>query len=99
VGEMLHYLSHKEYIDWIAYFDINKFPDEREDLRAAVIASAIIDSIGGKDAQEYKKEILSLLDVWKTELERTQTPEQVAAKLKSFFAAFIAAKGKEDEVG
>lgn len=92
MGEMLESLSHAEYIDWLAYYSLNKFPDEREDLRTGILVSAIIDSLQGKNGNSYKKQILEMLDVWGDEKRKTQTPEEVVGKLKTLFA-FFDAKG------
>lgn len=90
---MLNTLSHAEYIDWLTYYSIEPFPEERQDLRTSMIVSTLIDVWTGKDGKAGKKELLSILDFWNDpKSTKEQSPEEVAEK---FRALMLFVKGKE----
>ncbi|MGM0409187.1 MAG: phage tail assembly protein T [Bacillota bacterium] len=51
-------MSSKELTEWMAFYTLNPFGEEREDLRTGIIASTIVNAIqsfgDSKNKKEYK---------------------------------------------
>jgi hypothetical protein len=94
VEEMLQTLSHAEYVDWLAYYSIEPFPEEREDLRHARLIAGIAEMVGGKK-QNIKD---FMFDFWgDPQNTKEQSPEEVVSKLKTIFSAFAKRKESNDD--
>jgi hypothetical protein len=75
---MLATMSHAEYVSWVAYYSVEPFPEERADLRNAMLISAVATMLGGRPKTKD-----FIVDWWKTAGEQqNQSPEEVLSKLK-----------------
>jgi hypothetical protein len=75
---MLSSLSYSELVDWIAYYSIEPFPEERQDLRNALLATTIINLLS-----ENKVEMDDLLfDFWKDDVIEQQSPKVIWKKVE-----------------
>ncbi len=54
VGQLSEEMSDKELHDWMAFYRLEPFGDERADLRAGIIASTVANSNRGKRGETRK---------------------------------------------
>jgi len=53
VEELLNRISSKELSEWIAFYSIEPFGEDREDLRMGILASTIANSNRGKNTKPF----------------------------------------------
>lgn len=83
--------SHK-FAEWLAYERLEPFGEERADLRAAIIASSIVNVFAAKGRTVKLKDFM--ID-WDAEPEAEMTDQQVFEKMKAAFKAIKLRKSKE----
>jgi len=54
VAELLARISSRELAEWMAYFEIDPFGEERADLRAGIVASTVANSQRGRRGTAFK---------------------------------------------
>ncbi len=54
VGEMLSRMSSREFAEWMAYYRLEPFGDERADLRAGTIAAPLLNMWAAKGSAKAK---------------------------------------------
>ena len=54
VEELLQKLDYKELIEWMAFYEISPFGDERSDFQAGVIASTVANVNKRKNRKPYR---------------------------------------------
>lgn len=47
-------MSSRQLSEWVAYNQLEPFGEERDDLRAAIIASVIANALGGRKGKKFK---------------------------------------------
>lgn len=91
VKAMLKLFTAKQFFDWQAYYQLEPFGGERDDLNAANVAQVVANVNRGKNQRPYTLDDMRL----KWEQERPErTSEQLFAMLK-----LIAAAHANDEPG
>ena len=53
VKEMLSRMDSRELAEWAAYYSVEPFGEERDDLRAGIVASVIANVNRGKSSKAY----------------------------------------------
>lgn len=79
----------RELAEWLAYYRVEPFGEERDDMRSASIACTMANIHRGKNQRAYRISEFMLspsADATKPE----QTPAQMKAVLQSAFSAFKA---------
>jgi hypothetical protein len=61
IEEMEQNLTISEYSDWVTFFTVEGFPDEKEDIRTAKICSTISNMSGKTLKREYIRKIEDFL--------------------------------------
>lgn len=89
VAELLDRMSSREFSEWMAFYEIEPFGDERADLRQAMTTSAVHNSIQAqaKHPKWTKPEDFMLFKEPaqpKTELTEPVAPEVLKGKLRAF---------------
>jgi hypothetical protein len=84
VAELLERVSSKELTEWLAYYGLEPFGAERNDLGHAITASTIANANRGKQKRPFKVEEF----MPKFDKPKGQTPEQMIQ-----FAAMMTAAG------
>ena len=87
VKELKQRMDVREFMEWIAYYKISPFGEERADLRAGIIAAAISNPFRSKN-QRASKPADFMPDYTKST--RKKTPEEMKAIFRMFT---IASKG------
>lgn len=77
--ELLARISSRELAEWMAYYEIEPFGEERADVRAALVASTVANVHRGKKRRAYK------LDDFMPRFERKT--KQTADDMLGFFRA------------
>ncbi len=54
MGELLARSSSRELTEWMAYFQLDPFGEERADLRAGIVASTVANSQRGRKGVAFK---------------------------------------------
>jgi len=54
VGELLDRISSRELSEWMAFFGLEPFGEERADLRAGIVASTVANVNRGKGKRAFK---------------------------------------------
>ena len=86
---MLESLTYDEYIQWVAFYNVEPFAEERADLRTAILIASFVKVMGGKaEPKDF------MLDFWGTKEDKKQTTEEILSKLKTITNLF-GEKGKE----
>lgn len=75
---MLEQMSASEYMEWVAYFDTEPFPETRADIRNAQIVQAILYT-----GTRQKKHLKDLMMDWWGDLSRPQTPAQIKRNMQT----------------
>ena len=75
VRELQAELTAEEFAEWMAYHSISPIGDERADLRAGIVASAVVNSRGGRSRP------LDFMPIVRGRAVRRQTPKQMLALL------------------
>lgn len=83
VAELGRRMSSDEFAGWIAYAAIEPFGPRREDLRAALVASILVNTSTGRDAQKYRPADFLGLDEQAAAITGAQ---KVADKARAYFA-------------
>lgn len=82
-----------EFAEWLAYHGLEPFGEERDDLRAGIVASTIANVNRGKRAKAYKPEdFMPKFDSHS----KQQTPDQMKAVLGAAAAAYQASQKRGD---
>lgn len=53
VRELLGRVSSEELTDWMAYYRLEPFGEERADLRAGIIAAVMANAMSGKSSRKF----------------------------------------------
>jgi hypothetical protein len=77
VGGMLREITWEQFLDWVAYSEVKRFGDAREDARAAFIVRALYNI--NRDVKE-QKEPFKLASLVQDFLEELQEVEQAPRK-------------------
>lgn len=56
VAHLLNNISSKELTEWMVYYELEPFGEERDDLRMGIISSTIANVNRGKGGKVYKPE-------------------------------------------
>jgi len=97
VAELQTSISSREFTEWIAFYNLDPFGAEREDLRAALVAATIANTTRGDAQDPYTTEQFmpklgerALLPAGDTESDMPEpiTPEQGVATLEMLNAMF-----------
>lgn len=54
VKQLLHNISSQELTEWMVYYELEPFGEERADLRAGIISSTIANANRSKNSRVYK---------------------------------------------
>lgn len=75
VGELLERISSRELTEWMAYYELEPFGQERGDLQAGVVASVIanVNRDPKKSRKEYKPDDFVLV----FEKPEPKTPQEI----------------------
>jgi len=84
VEEMLEGMSMSEYIHWHAVYEVEPFPEEREDMRTAELLRMMLVTAGAKKLPELHELIP---DWWAERKPIQQTPAQIKANMQIVKAA------------
>lgn len=91
MNELKATLTSAELTDWIAYFNLEPFGEERADLRAGIVASTIYNVNRGKGRAMHPIDFMPKFD---DSTRVKKTPEQVWNVLESFTKDYQKAKEK-----
>jgi len=78
VNEMLNRMTSSEFSEWIAYHELDPFGQEREDLRAGMIAAPLINCWSKKGGKKAKPKD------WILKSKKLQTPQDWTFMQKIF---------------
>lgn len=84
-------MTYSEYVDWLAFYSTEPFPEEREDFRNALLISTLVNLQRGKNRPVKVQDFM--LDFWKEQTKR-QTPQEMLASAK-FIHAML--KGRKEK--
>jgi len=89
---MLATISSRKLSEWMAYYQIEPFGEERGDLRAAIIASTLANIWRGKNSKSYKPS--DFMPKFDEQQNRggAQTAEQMRQMLSAFAGAMAPRK-------
>lgn len=96
VGDLLHRLSSRELTEWMAYYALEPFGEERGDMRAGIVASTLYNVHRGKNTRaatpedfmpKYGREEAEDQDDEVREQAEAQRAKGVEQKLRAFFRA------------
>jgi hypothetical protein len=76
---LLSQISSRQFADWLAYYSLEPFGEERADLRAGIVASVVNNRWRGKG-----EKALSPIDFMPYTEEHTQTAEEQMALFQGF---------------
>ena len=79
VEELLHSISSTELAEWIAYYSVCPFGEERADFRQAITSMLLANQWRGKGAKPAK---LEQFLPFQNKPQRKQTPEQMRQSLE-----------------
>ena len=85
VGELLGRISSRELTEWMAYFELDPFGQERADLRSAIVASTVANTV--RDPKKKQKPWLPRDFMPKFEQQREQTWQEQLAIVEMINAA------------
>lgn len=88
---MLNTISYAEYIEWVAYYSIEPFPEERADFRNALIATILVNINSPKGSQKELKDFM--FDFW-GEINTKQSQNEIFRNA-TFLNAILNKKKKE----
>lgn len=83
-------VSSAEFAEWIAYYTVEPFGEQRADLRSAIIATVIANVNRGKGQRPFKTDDF-MPDFGKPD-KRKQSDEQIAATFTAFIEQHNAAQ-------
>lgn len=85
---MMREVSERDFRQWMAYYSLEPFGEERADLRSAIVAATIANCMGGKKGRKYKpKDFMPFSGT-------TQTPKDHQSIMEGL-AAMLTAKKKK----
>ncbi len=76
-----------EFSEWLAYSQVDPFGEERADLRAAIIASTVANSVRGKGQRSFTPE--DFMPKWGNEQHIGQSVEEMKSKMRAAFGKRI----------
>ena len=84
VGELLRRIDSRELAEWMAYYAIEPFGEERDDLRTGIIASTMANSWRGKGQKSMQPaDFMPRFDGKKPKGQSLKDAKATFAKLKS----------------
>lgn len=92
VGELLARMSGREIAEWMAYYRIEPWGEERGDLRSGVLASIVCNALRGKGDRVRKPQEFVLK--FGGDVPDREDPKRVFATLKAMFKAVNSAQGE-----
>tara|TARA_Y100000310_G_scaffold112096_1_gene110523 strand:- start:215 stop:535 length:321 start_codon:yes stop_codon:yes gene_type:complete len=84
VSEMLQKMSSAELTDWLAYWRLDPFGEERADLRAGIVAATTANVWAGKGKRAKPADFMPKFDT----PSKRQTADQMRAQFRLAAAAF-----------
>jgi hypothetical protein len=84
VEDMLAGMSMSEYVHWLAIYEVEPFPEEREDMRTAELLRMMLVAAGAKKIPTIAEFIP---DWWAERKPTQQTPAQIKANIQLIKAA------------
>lgn len=85
VARCMREVDSAEFSEWIAYYHLEPFGDERADLRAAIIAHTNASVMRGKKSKPYKLKDFMASTLIRQRGRVQQTPEQMMRVLEMRF--------------
>jgi len=80
------------FLEWMDYYDVEPFGEERADLRCAIIAQVVASSIPTKSRKRYK--VKDFMPVFEKQPSGATKPTQTTAQMQATFMAFAEAQNK-----
>lgn len=96
VGQMLASMSSRELSEWVAFYRVEPFGEERADLRSALQTATVANMKRGKGKRPFKLSDFLLKFDWsvKEDLRHGQVDQQaLAAKVKSVLGPLLGKGG------
>ena len=73
----------REFAEWMAYYELDPFGEERADLRAGIIASTFANANLGKGRKPYAPS--DFMPQFRKTAKRKASPNEIGMKLMSYF--------------
>lgn len=77
VAELSDRLSYRELLEWMAYYELEPWGAERDDLRSGISTAAIVQMWAGKNARKIKPTMF--MPYYEPPKKQAKTPEQMRA--------------------
>ena len=96
VQELLHRMSARELTEWMAYYSLEPFGEERGDMRAGIVASTLFNINRGKKAKPTTPyDFMPKYGEPEAEDDEDEDNEERAAVVSQKLRAFFAAKNAQ----
>lgn len=86
-NHLLRGLTSRQFAEWIEYYGLEPFGEERADLRSAIVACTMANGWRGKGQSPSRP-----LDFMPYARKREQTPDEIKRELRSILGEVIAVK-------
>ncbi len=80
------------FLEWMDYYDVEPFGEERADLRSAIVAQVVASSIPTKSKKRFK--VKDFMPSFEKKSKHSSGGKQTAEQMKSTFLAFAEAQNK-----
>jgi hypothetical protein len=87
VAELKRRMPSAEFTQWVAYYGLDPFGREREDMQAAIVAKTVADCATGKNNELDA----FLIEYGKDKEKKTSKPQSVISMQQNLMCAFKAA--------